>query len=441
MSSHTPAYNLKAVIRETGLKPDTLRAWERRYGLPQPQRTAGGHRLYSQRDIDMLKWLIARQHEGLSISRAVDMWQALELEGKDPLKMTEQSLLQVALPSPLLASGDVVAELRQAWLSACLAYDERSAEQALAQAFAIYPPETVCVEVLQKGLAYMGEGWYQDEVTVQQEHFALALAMRRLEALVATTPAPTRSGRILAGCPPDEEHTFSLLLLTLLLRRRGWEVLYLGANVPLSQLESTLTTARPQLVVASAQWLPAAATLQEMARVLDRERVPLAYGGMIFNAVPKLRSHISGHFLGERLDMAPQVVQQALAAPWPLPKVETVSETYRQALAHFRERLPSIDAQVWDAMTSEDISRTHLSIAGIDIGRNIAAALGLGDIELMSSDIKWVKGFLISHHLPTDPLDRYLQAYHSAAQALLDKRGQLVVSWLAQVSHVEAQVY
>jgi hypothetical protein len=187
--------------------------------------------------------------------------------------------------------------------------------------------------------------------------------------------------------------------------------------------------------------LPAAATLQEMARVLDRERVPLAYGGMIFNTVPNLRSHISGHFLGERLDMAPLVVQQALAAPWPLPKVETVSETYRQALAHFRERQPSIDAQVWDAMKSEDISRTHLSIAGIDIGRNIAAALGLGDIELMSSDVKWVKGFLISHHLPTYPLDRYLQAYHSAAQALLDERGQLVVSWLAQVSHVEVQVH
>ncbi len=53
MLSTTPAYNLKVVLKETGLAADTLRAWERRYGLPMPQRTAGGHRLYSQRDIEI----------------------------------------------------------------------------------------------------------------------------------------------------------------------------------------------------------------------------------------------------------------------------------------------------------------------------------------------------------------------------------------------------
>ncbi len=51
----TPIFNMKVVVEETGIKPDTLRAWERRYGLPEPNRTQGGHRLYSQYDIDMLK--------------------------------------------------------------------------------------------------------------------------------------------------------------------------------------------------------------------------------------------------------------------------------------------------------------------------------------------------------------------------------------------------
>ena len=81
MSSHsddTPTFNLKAVVQDTGLKPDTLRAWERRYGLPTPERSQGKHRLYSQRDIDILKWLNARQEEGLTISRAVDLWRKLE---------------------------------------------------------------------------------------------------------------------------------------------------------------------------------------------------------------------------------------------------------------------------------------------------------------------------------------------------------------------------
>ncbi|MDV7400978.1 MerR family transcriptional regulator, partial [Arthrospira platensis SPKY1] len=73
-SSKLPSFNLKVVIQETGIKPHTLRAWERRYGLPQPERTPGGHRLYSQRDIDIVKWLIHRQEEGLTISRAVELW-------------------------------------------------------------------------------------------------------------------------------------------------------------------------------------------------------------------------------------------------------------------------------------------------------------------------------------------------------------------------------
>ena len=65
MYSTTPAFNLKVVLKETGLAADTLRAWERRYGMPMPQRTPGGHRLYSERDIEVIKWLMARQSEGL----------------------------------------------------------------------------------------------------------------------------------------------------------------------------------------------------------------------------------------------------------------------------------------------------------------------------------------------------------------------------------------
>ena len=74
MISRSPVYNLSAVLRETGLKADILRAWERRYALPKPQRTAGGHRIYSEYDIRIVKWLKARQLEGLSISRAVELW-------------------------------------------------------------------------------------------------------------------------------------------------------------------------------------------------------------------------------------------------------------------------------------------------------------------------------------------------------------------------------
>ena len=125
-----PTFNLKAVVQETGLKPDTLRAWERRYGLPQPQRTDGGHRLYTRRDIDTLKWLVARQEDGLSISRAVGTWEALVAEGKDPLLETvdlftsEPAATFTTLPTPA-EIGSTIHELRHAWVQACLDFDEQ----------------------------------------------------------------------------------------------------------------------------------------------------------------------------------------------------------------------------------------------------------------------------------------------------------------------------
>src|SRR4026207_2567412 len=96
MVSTTPAYNLKVVLKETGLAADTLRAWERRYGLPVPHRTPGGHRLYSQRDIETIKWLINRQAEGLSISHAVDLWNEQLASGSDPLAGISASTLSAS---------------------------------------------------------------------------------------------------------------------------------------------------------------------------------------------------------------------------------------------------------------------------------------------------------------------------------------------------------
>src|SRR5215212_1390860 len=97
MISTTPAFNLKVVLKETGIAADTLRAWERRYGLPMPQRSAGGHRLYSQRDIEIIKWLMKRQEAGLSISRAVDLWNEQIALGTDPLA----DLVQTASTTPI----------------------------------------------------------------------------------------------------------------------------------------------------------------------------------------------------------------------------------------------------------------------------------------------------------------------------------------------------
>jgi DNA-binding transcriptional MerR regulator len=432
-----PLFNLKAVIRQTGLKPDTLRAWERRYGVPAPQRSAGGHRLYSQDDIRTIKWLTARQQEGMSIKQAVELWSQMEKEGQDPLYVPAPLAAAPALALPL-AEGTIV-DMRRSWIEACLAYDERQAEQILTQAFALYPPELVCLELLQRAVAEMGTGWYRGEVTVQQEHFCSALAMRHLEALIMATPPPTRTGRVLVACPPGEQHTLSLLLLTVLLRRRGWEVIYLGADVPGERLETTMATTRPHLVILAAQQLHSAATLLDTARVLRHEGLALAYGGLIFNLLPALRNRIPGHFLGEELAAAAQVAEALLVAPRPLPDAAPLSPAYRQAREHFQERHWLIEVQLNHTAGELGIAPQHYALAHQELAANIDAALGLGDMGFLSTDIEWVAGLLKHHQVPAGTLYGYLAAYYQAAREQLDDRGQPILAWLARLVNGNGQ--
>ncbi len=433
-NSQGPFFNLKAVIKQTGIKPDTLRAWERRHGLPSPKRSGGGHRLYSPRDIDIIRWLMDRHREGMRISRAVELWHLLEAEGRDPLQMVRLPIAQVQPAPAPLSSADTLSRLRDEWIAASLAFDEHLANQILVQAFALYSPEVVCLELLEKAIAQIGEGWSQGRVIVQQEHFVSALVIRHLEALIKACPPPIHPGRILAACPPAENHTIGLLLITFLIRRRGWDVLYLGANTPVEKLESAVMATKPLLVILSAQQLHTAATLLEVAQVLQREGVAPAYGGLIFNLIPELRGRTPGHFLGERVDLAPPTVESLLTTPRPVPAVAPVPEAYRRARTHYLERQALIEARLIQAAGPLGIAPDHLALANRELALNIAAALALGNMDYLSSNIEWAQDLIRNYRIPAEALYPYLQAYGQAAAACLDKPGEPVVAWFRRLA-------
>ncbi len=430
--STTPSYNLKVVIRETGINPDTLRAWERRYGLPSPQRTGGGHRLYSQRDLETIKWLMARQAEGMSISSAVKLWREMEKAGQDPLQVMVQPA--VTTRDPAQTSGGTLVDLRQAWVQACLNFDEGAAEQHLTHAFGLYPPELVCQEIIQKGLVDIGGLWYANQATVQQEHFASALALRRLNTLLASAPAPLRPQQILIGCPPEEEHTFAPLFLALLLRYRGWGVIYLGANVPLARFETVLQTAKPQLVIGTAQTLHTAAKLSEIAHFLRTKQFPLAYGGDVFNRLPVLRGYLPGYFIGESLTEAPKRVEEILTSALPMASGIVVSDAYQQALSEYREKQGILEGYVWQILRSEGMLPEHLRTVNFQLARDIAAALTFGDMALLDQEIAWTEQLLVNYAVPRSFLKRYLAVYYQVASEHLSRACEPVIEWLARVS-------
>lgn len=438
--SKIPTFNMKVVVQETGIKPDTLRAWERRYGLPDPQRTGGGHRLYSEYDIELLKWLMIRQDEGMSISRAVKLWKQLQDSGKDPLVSVPAHLVSEthqAQKAPI--SGDVITQTRDEWVRACLEFNEFEAQQILSQAFALFPLELVGQEVLQKGLAAIGQGWYEGQVTVQQEHFASELAVRQLEALLASMVPATRYGRILVACPPYEQHTFGALMLTLLLRRRGWEVIYLGANVPLQRMQESLETIKPHLVVLSVQTLHTAGAMLELADLLQEFGVPMAYGGAVCNYIPAIRDHIPGYFLGEDLHQAPQVVEKLFASSLPHPEVQRASSLYLTTRDLFLQKRARIETAVQELLTGQ-MPLEIIKNASVELGNNLVAAISLGNINLLNANIEWIEGLLFNYEyrLSDQLLGKFLAAYHAAVQENLPADAKPIHDWFAAALGVPA---
>src|ERR1700730_16761610 len=75
-----PLFNTKAVVQKTGIAAPTLRAWERRYAILSPERAQNDYRLYSERDIAIIRWLKDRVDAGMSISQAVSLFRHLEAD-------------------------------------------------------------------------------------------------------------------------------------------------------------------------------------------------------------------------------------------------------------------------------------------------------------------------------------------------------------------------
>lgn len=427
MISKIPAFNLKAVLRETGLAADTLRAWERRYGLPMPQRTEGGHRLYSQYDIETIKWLTTRQSEGLSISRAVDLWNEIVATGADPLTPSTAADLGITTPQALETNMNA---LRAEWIAACLNFNEIMAEQALNKAFAMFPVEDVCFEVLQKGMSEIGDLWYSNQASVQQEHFASGLAMRRLDALLSAAPPPTRSQTVLVGCPPGEWHTFTPLLVSLLLRRRGFNVIYLGANVPSERFAETATKVKANLVILAVQTLVSAASLQSTLLALSDQDIPVAFGGRNFNIRPSMIEYIPGYFLGTTIEDSIQEVERLLQSNIKAKPAKIASPEHLAALREFNANRTLIESSLKKYLQPLSVNQEELNNGIYFLGNNIAAALQLGDMEHISEEMDWLRGLLKAYNQTGPKLSQFMESYSIALEEQIDSQDNPIKTWL-----------
>lgn len=256
MSSEPGRVQIGELSRRVGVGQDTLRAWERRYGLLRPARSPGGFRLYSGDDERRVGDMRAQLRRGLPAAEAARAVLARERG-------------QAAAP----------AEARDRLAAALAEYDERTANAVLDRLFADHGPDVALRDVVFPHLRYVGDQWASGRLDVGQEHFASNLLHGRLLALMRS-PRPGSEPRAVLACPPGEQHTLGLAGFGAALSTRDWRVVYLGADAPVAMIARSAATAAADTVVLSSVAADRfAAAAEELHALARRSRLLLAGAG------------------------------------------------------------------------------------------------------------------------------------------------------------------
>jgi len=232
-------FRIQAAATLSGVPAATLRAWERRYGVPVPRRTATAYRLYSSSDVDLIRRMADLVDGGLAPAEAA------------------QAVLAAAPPVEA-SDGETSGGLelaQQRLLSATQRWDSAALDAELLRLTMLLDPHTLYERVLSPVLVEAGERWAAGTLSVAQEH----LLSNRVEmTLRASLRGLERAEGPLAllACVDEEQHVLGLLGAALRFAASGARVLVLGARTPPEAVADTVRSTAPRLVGLSASLVP-----------------------------------------------------------------------------------------------------------------------------------------------------------------------------------------
>ncbi|HGM5578893.1 TPA: MerR family transcriptional regulator [Pseudomonas putida] len=255
---------MRDVVSLTGINPVTLRAWERRHGLIRPQRTEGGHRLYTARDVQRIRDILRWTANGLPISKVSDRL-------ADP-------------PEAPVQQHSAFGEWRAAVVRACGAFDVQALEGIHGQLFTLFPKAVVLREVLMPVWYELASGAAPGlrSQWLFLDTFLRARLLMRLH--LNQIPAP----RVLLAS--TEGHAeFEVLCAGLMLSSEQHRIDVLGCGQSLEELPLLCAAMQPAALVIKVQ-TPVSPALARRLRTLQMDIVcPLALiGEGLADAVPVL---------------------------------------------------------------------------------------------------------------------------------------------------------
>ncbi|MES1244593.1 MAG: cobalamin-dependent protein [Acidobacteriota bacterium] len=301
------------MARRTGLKPDLIRAWERRYGAVEPGRSATRRRFYSDAEIDRLSLLSRVVRAGHTISQVAQLpnTELEELVARD-------ASAQTSAAEPTDRTG--------AWLASCLAAVQRLDPCDLEAGFQRASLELSAPELLENLLAPLletiGEQWRVGTLRPYHEHMASAV-IRSFLGTVRGDVSPL-APVFLAATPARQRHEIGALLATASAAAVGWRVLYLGPDLPPEEIAAAAVHQSARVVALSLVYPPDDALLRDELRRLRRligPRTEVIVGGRASSAYADLLREIGATRLDDLGELRQRLekirMEIPLSEPWP----------------------------------------------------------------------------------------------------------------------------
>lgn len=292
-------YPIRAISELTGVPTTTLRAWERRYGLLTPERTAKGHRLYSGEDIDLVKEIVKLLKSNHTISEATRIVRNPELK--------------------TISSAEVEghwAVYQRRMLKSIENFNEQNLDTTYNEALSIYPVDMVTQEVILPVLSTLGERWQDREAGIAEEHFFSAFLRNKLGARLHHESHRSRGSKILVSCLPGEFHELGILLFCIAAIGHGYQILYLGNNMPPSQLLKVVERTDVSAILLSGTradiWQDEVET--ELKKNIRSMKIPVMFGGEISDVYKEKLESLGAYVLGSDHVMAMERMESIIPA-------------------------------------------------------------------------------------------------------------------------------
>ena len=266
---------IAVVAARTGLSQDVLRVWQRRYSAVQPARGPGGQRLYTDADIERLRLLRAATGAGRGIGQIA----GLSTDAITQL-VAEDAAARPVAPAPHDAeqSGQVVDNA----LAQARSLDPAQLDAGLRRAAALMGTAAFLDDVIVPLLRRVGDEWHAGTLTPAQEHLASSVAHDLVAGTMRTFPRDAAAPRVLVATPAGERHVIGALLVGASAAAAGWNVVYLGADLPAAEIAAAAVASMVRVVALSVVYVEnRARTLNELRTLRTRlpERITILVGG------------------------------------------------------------------------------------------------------------------------------------------------------------------